>query len=37
MEDGYYYLKLLAKQLKKLGTERGKKNDERWLKERVIT
>lgn len=37
MEDGYYYLKSLAKPLKKLGIERGEKNGERWLKERVIT
>lgn len=37
MEDGYYYVRLLAKSLKKFGTERGKKNEERWLKERVIT
>lgn len=37
MEDGYYYVRLLAKPLKKLGTERGKKNEEGWFKERVIT
>lgn len=37
MEDGYYYINLLTKQIEKLGTERGEQNGERWFKERVIT